>query len=163
MAFTPSNGTKIYIGPAVDDTTDTQAEYEALAGGTPGWVEVKGTTNIGEFGDSSSDITSTELNDSRVQHAKGARDAGSPAIVCNNKPDDPGQQAMYAAEADDSSTDYAFKVVYPNKKTPTGDGAARYFRAKVMSVREGVGAANNPLSVTFNLGINSTTVRVAAT
>jgi hypothetical protein len=155
LSFTPSNGTKFYIGPQVDETTDNSTEYAALA-----YVEVKGTTNIGEFGDSSADITSTELNDNRVQHAKGAKDAGSPAIVCNNKPSDPGQQAMYAAE--DEPFDYAIKVVYPDKVTVGGTGSTRYFRAKVMSVREGVGAANNPLSVTFNLGINSDIVRVVA-
>ena len=157
MSFTPSNGTKLFIGPQADETVDTAAEYQALAG----WVEVKGTTNIGEFGDSSTDITTTELNDDRVQHAKGARDAGSPAIVCNNKPSDPGQQAMYAAEG--QPFDYAFQVVYPDKLTTNGTGSTRYFRAKVMSCREGVGAANNPLSVTFNLGINSDTIRVTAT
>lgn len=156
MGFTPSNGTKYFIctTPA-DDATDTDTEYAALT-----WVEVKGVTNLGEFGDSSSDITSTELGDDRVQHAKGARDGGTPAIVCNNKPSDPGQIAMYASEAE--PFDFPMKIVFPDKKTPTGIGSTRYFKGKVMSVRESVGSANNPISVTFNIGINSPTVRVAA-
>lgn len=155
MGFTPSNGSKLFIGGNVDETTDTQSEYEAQT-----WVEVKGVTNLGEFGDSSADITTTELNDNRVQHAKGARDGGSPAFVCNNKPSDPGQQAMYNAEG--QPFDYAFKVVFPDKATVNGTGSTRYFRGKVMSIREGVGSANNPITVTFNVGINSDVVRVVA-
>jgi hypothetical protein len=157
MSFTPSNGTKFYISTTnVDETTDTPEEYAALK-----YTEVKGVTNLGEFGDSSTDVTSTELGDDRVQHAKGARDGGSPAIVCNNKPTDPGQQAMYDAEG--QPFDYAFKTVFNDKLTPGGGGSVRYYRGKVMSIREGVGSANNPISVTFNVGINSSTQRVAAT
>jgi len=156
MGFTPSNGTKLYVGPVADINVDTASEYAGLT-----YVEVKGVTNLGEFGDSSADITSSELNDNRVQHAKGTRDGGSPAFVCNNYPDDAGQQAMYAAESDNN--DYAFKIVFPNPKTTGGVGATRYFRGRVMSTREGVGAANSPINVTFNVGINSDVVRVAAT
>jgi hypothetical protein len=160
MGFTPSNGTKFYIGPSADESVDTQAEFEAFATGPSQWVEVKGITNLGEFGDAASDVTTSELGDNRVQHAKGTYDAGSPAIVANSKPNDAGQIAMRAAL--DQPFDYAFKAVFNDKLTAGGTGSTRYFRAKVMSAREGVGSANNPVSVTFNLGINSPTIRVAA-
>lgn len=156
MAFTPSNGTRFYIGTAVDETTDTASEYAALT-----FTEVRNVQNLGEFGDQSADVTFTSLGDDRVQHAKGARDGGTPAIVVGILETDPGQQAMIAAEG--QPMDYAFKVVYNNKTGAGGAGGTRYFRAKVMSIRESVGATNNPITMTFNLGINSDIIRVLPT
>lgn len=154
MSFTTSNGTKLFISSGSSDATNTAAEYEALS-----WVAVRGVTNLGEFGDSSADVTSTELGDNRVQHQKGAKDGGSPAFVCNSYSEDPGQILMF--DAFDDPFDYAFKVEYDDKLTSGGDNSCRYFKGKVMSTRESVGSTNNPVTVTFNVGINSDIVRTA--
>ena len=52
---------------------------------------------VGEFGDQSNDVTFAAIGDSRVRHAKGARDAGTLSLTCAHDPLDAGQAAMEAA------------------------------------------------------------------
>ncbi len=151
-----ASGTKIFIGPAVTDTTDTAAEFAALP-----WVEIGLVENLGEFGDQSAAVSGAVLGDGRTRKAKGARDAGDLSIVCFDGPDDLGQQAAVAAEA--TNNNFAFKVVYPNKLNPTGTDGIDYFRALVMSKRKNVGTNDNIMRRTFQVGINSKIIEVAPT
>lgn len=156
--FTPSNGSKLFIGPSIDvDTIDDAADLTGLTG----WVEVKGIKDLSAFGDESASITSNQLGANRTLKAKGTRDAGTPGFVYDVKDGDPGQNAVLAAEA--TNLDYAFYIEFPNKKTTGGTNGKRYFAGQVMSARENVGAANNAITGTLNVGINSPIYRVAAT
>ncbi|ACL61039.1 hypothetical protein [Methylobacterium nodulans] len=157
--FTPSNGSKLFIGPAIDIDTidDTGAALTALTG----WVEVKAVKDLGAFGDESSAITSNQLGNNRTLKMKGTRDGGSPSIVVDRKEGDPGQEACIAAEK--TNFDYGFYVEIPNKKTDAGTNGKRYFAGQVMSCRETVGAANNPITMAINIGVNTATFKVAAT
>lgn len=160
MARFSTAGTKLYIGSAMAEVDDDRvlSDFSGLT-----YVEVKNTTNLGNFGDTSAQITSDEIGRDRTVKAKGTRNAGTMSVICNNNPTDPGQLAMHAAEA--SPSDYAFKIVFPDAPA-TGSapvGSTRYFAAKVMSDPEDLGTANNFATVTFNLDINSNIVKVAAT
>ncbi len=151
-----ATGAKIFIGPAVLPSVDTEAEYSALA-----WTEVGLVESLGEFGDQSNTVNFASLNDGRNRKAKGIRDAGDLALTVARDPTDPGQDALIAAEA--TSNKFAFKVVYPDRLTPTGTDGIDYFRALVMSKRSNVGSADNVIRRAFTLGIDSAIVSVDPT
>ncbi|MBN6819518.1 iron ABC transporter substrate-binding protein [Methylobacterium organophilum] len=154
--ITTATGAKIFIGPSVLPSTDTEAEYSALT-----WTEIGLVESLGEFGDQSNTVNFASLNDGRNRKAKGIRDAGDLALTVARDPTDPGQDALIAAEA--TSNKYAFKVVYPDRLTPTGTDGIDYFRALVMSKRSNVGSADNVIRRAFTLGIDSAIVSVDPT
>lgn len=151
-----ATGTKVFIGPSVTNATDTAAEFAALT-----WTEIGLIESIGEFGDQSSSVTGAVIGDGRMRKAKGARDAGELAITVFHAGDDVGQAALEAAEA--SYSNFAFKVVLPNRLNVTGTDEIRYFRGLVMSKRLNVGGNDNLVKDTYNVGINSPIVVVAPT
>lgn len=156
--FTPSNGSKLFIGPTIDiDTIDDVADLSSLTG----WKEIKGVKDLSSFGDEAASITSNQLGANRTLKAKGTRDAGTPGFVVDLKDGDEGQEAAYAATKTDF--DYAFYIEYPNKKTSGGTNGKRYFAGQVMSFRENPGSANNAITATLNVGINTAIYRVPAT
>jgi hypothetical protein len=157
--ITTATGSKIFIGPAVLPTVDTQTEYEAIPDGS--WVEVGMVESLGEFGDQSSTVNFASLNDGRQRKAKGIRDAGDLALTVARVATDAGQKALIAAEA--TNNKFAFKVVYPDRLTPTGTDGIDYFRALVMSKRSNVGSADNVIRRAFTLGIDSAIVSVDPT
>ncbi|QRE77345.1 phage tail tube protein [Methylobacterium aquaticum] len=150
-----ASGAKIFIGSAVTTATDTTAEFAALT-----YVEIGLVETLGEFGDESNGVNFTALNDARVRKAKGARDAGTLALTVAHDPMDAGQAALEAAEA--TSSKFAFKVVYPDRPTPSGTDSIDYFRALVMSKRKNVGSADNVIRRTYSLGIDSQIFNVPA-
>ena len=142
MAITTATGTKVYIGAAVSEAqADTLAEFVAMTG----WVEIKQVESLGEFGDQASDVTFAALGDARVRHAKGARDAGTLAIVVGHDPLDAGQLSAIAAET--TNNEFAFRVVMTNSE--------RFLRGLVASARLNVGANDNVIRTTFNVLICS--------
>lgn len=163
MSVQAAAGTKIYIGttaipPNIEDLDDAAALaiFEADS-----YIEVGEVENLGEYGDQSSDVTFESLNDSRTRHLKGTRDAGVLPLVVGDDPDDEGQVALIAAEA--QPLDYNFKVVLNNKLTLGGTGQIDYFYGKVMSKRLSVGGVNDVVRKNFSVGINSRIVTDPAT
>lgn len=149
MAITTATGTKVYIGNAVTDLqADSLAEFQAMTG----WTEIKQVESVGEFGDQASDVTFAALGDARVRHAKGARDAGTMALVVGHDPVDIGQLA--ATEAETTNDQFAFRVVLPDGPAGMSD-SERFFRGLVASARLNVGANDNVIRVTFNVLISS--------
>lgn len=143
-----ASGTRFYIGAAATSTVDTIEEFEAVSG----WTEVGLIESLGEFGDQSNDVTFAAIGDSRMRHAKGARDAGTLALTCAHDPLDAGQAAMEAAEA--TNDNYMFKVVLPDGPAGYSD-TILYFRGLVMSKRKNVGTNDNVVRNTYNIGINT--------
>ena len=143
-----ASGTRFYVGAAATSTIDTVDEFEAVSG----WVEVGLIESLGEYGDQSNDVSFAAIGDSRVRHAKGARDAGTLAVTCAHDPLDTGQAAMEAAEA--TNNNYMFKVVLPDGPAGYSD-TIQYFRGLVMSKRLNVGTNDNVVRVVYNVGINS--------
>lgn len=148
MGIQTGANVKISIGTTTVATNET--EYAADA-----YVEIKGVESIGSFGDSSAEVSFTGLGDARTQKLKGARDAGNLSITMAFIGGDPGQEDLAAAEADDTSANYNFKVEY-------ADGEVRYLAGQVASLVEEVSGANNVLMLTSEVRINKPIIRVAA-
>lgn len=148
MAYDPmaSAGAKIYIGPVT--AAATVSAYAALS-----YTEIQGVETIGEFGDAASQITFTGIGDNRVRKLKGARDAGDVTVTAAFAPRDPGQVAVRAAERTKFS--YAIKVVFEDSPDANDTDSVFYFHAKVMSVKNPVGGANDVLKETYTLAIDT--------
>ncbi len=143
-----ASGTRVYIGNAVTSAVDTVAEFAA----TSVWTEIGLVESVGEFGDESSAVTFESLGDGRVRKAKGARDAGTMAIVVAHDPTDAGQAAVEIAEA--TNDNYSFKVVLPDGPVGYSD-TILYFRGLVMGKRKNVGNNSNVVRNSYQVGINS--------
>jgi len=150
MAIVTASGTKVYIGAAVtDQEADTLTEFQAMSA----WVEIGLIESVGEFGDQANDVTFAALGDARMRHAKGARDAGSMAIVCAHDPTDVGQAAIELAEQSDNN--FAFKVILPDSPTANFENTVLYFRGLVQSRRKNIGTNDNVIRNNYNVGVNS--------
>jgi hypothetical protein len=143
-----ASGTRFYIGAAATSAVDSIAEFEA----TSGWIEVGLIENLGEVGDESSSVTGAAIGDGRIRKAKGARDAGTMAVVCFHDPTDTGQAAVEAAEQ--TNNNYMFKMVLPDGPAGYSD-TIKYFRGLVMGRRQNVGTNDNIIRNTYNIGVNS--------
>jgi hypothetical protein len=143
-----ASGTRVFVGSAVTSTVDSVAEFEAISG----WIEVGLVESVGEYGDQSNAVNFEALGDGRVRHSKGARDAGTLAIVCGHDPTDTGQAALVAAEA--TNNNYAFKVILPDGPAGYSD-TIQYFRGMVMGKRLNVGNNENIIRKNFSVTINS--------
>jgi hypothetical protein len=148
MTVTTATGTRFYIGPAIQPSTDTQLEYEGLA-----WVEVGEVESIGDIGDQAADVAFSSLKDTRAKHLKGQNDAGTLAVVCGRDPRDVGQIAMKAAQA--TKFTYAFKVVAADRPEVDDVDSVYYFAGMVLSDRDGYGGADSVVKTTFNVGVNT--------
>lgn len=149
-------GARVYIAQAVTTVPADAAAYAALT-----WTEIGSVESIGSYGDTAQELTATRLRDGRVKKVKGPRNAGTLAIVCTDDPDDVGQQEAIAAEA--TRYNYPIKIVIPNAVTIGGTDEINYLTGPVMSKERNVGDAANIVKRTFNVGINSKIIEVAAT
>lgn len=157
MAIAPAAGTKFYIStlPVTDTNPDTIGEFGALS-----WVEVKEVETIGDYGDEANLIPFASLSDGRVRKQKGARDAGTLALVCGADPTDPGQLLMITAEA--SEYQYAFRIIINDSQSVAMSDSIHYFRGLVGSKRLGIGGVDNIPRRTFNIGITSAIYEIPA-
>jgi hypothetical protein len=150
MAVVTASGSKLYIGASVTKSAaDTLAEFSAMSS----WTEIGEVQNLGQIGDSANIVNFVSLSDGRVRKLKGARDAGTLALVCGRDPLDAGQVACVAAEA--TASEYAFKLVANDKPNASGTPTTHFFRGIVTSKQESYGAADDVVTVTFNVQVNS--------
>lgn len=156
MTIYATNGTKIFIGPALaaKSTDFVLADFP-----TTGWVEIGETEGLGTVGDTAAEITFDGINSSRTRRLKGTRNAGSMEVVCGIDPADPGQIAVIAAEK--TPLDYAIKMVL-NDAPEGGTPSERYFVAKVASAAEQYDSANSVMKLNATLWVNSNIVKVNA-
>jgi hypothetical protein len=153
MAITTATGARYFIGGTTDipyASGDAAAitAFKALT-----WVEIGEVEDGGELGDESNDVTFQSLSDSRVRHLKGARDAGTLALVVGDDPLDLGQIALRAAEQ--TKFLYNFKIEYEDAPSADYSNSVDYFRGLVMSFRKNVGEGDNVMRRTANIGINT--------
>ncbi|PWB94658.1 iron ABC transporter substrate-binding protein [Methylosinus sporium] len=149
-------GARVYIAPAVTTAPADAAAYTALT-----WTEIGSVESLGSYGDTAQELTATNLRNNRVKKVKGPRNAGTLAIVCTDDPADLGQQAAIAAER--TRYNYPIKIVFDNAVTVGGDGEINYLTGPLMSREKNVGDSTNIVKRTFNVGINSDIIEVAAT
>jgi hypothetical protein len=158
MAISALAGAKLFIatGANANSTPANAAAYAALT-----WTEVKEVESIGQYGDSSTEITFISLSDSRVRKLKGSRNAGNAEVVVANDPLDAGQLAVIAAEA--TKFTYNFKVEYLDKADANDTNSIDYFGAKVLGVAKNGGSADDVSKRTLTLGIDTGITEVPAT
>lgn len=160
MTVQTGAGVKIYIGTTAAHSN--QSEYEADT-----YTEIEQVESIGEFGDSTAEVTFTGLGDSRTQKKKGSSDAGNITITgaldTSTIDSSPlgGQGLLLAAAEDTSSSDYNFKVVYNDAGTLSPNtGTTRYFSGQVATFRESIQGADNILMFNAEVRINTAIIRV---
>lgn len=162
MPIFATGGTKVHIGPAKPaQTVDfTAADFTSIE---EDWIEIGSKESIGEFGDTSAEVTFDDIGKNRTQKLKGTRNAGNMTLVCGIDYSDPGQIALLAAEK--TPHDYSFMVEFNDRPAAGASpkNSRRYFVAKVMSAAEALDTANNVMKLNATLGINSNIVRVNAT
>jgi hypothetical protein len=158
MTVSTSTEARFFISSTtITASTDTITEYAALV-----WVEVGEVEDLGQFGDTSNEVTFTSLKDGRVRKFKGSKNAGTMALVCGDDPADLGQKKMDVAEVD-SRFEYGFKVVINNQVTSNGLDGVDYFRGLVMSNPKTVGASDNIVRINYSIAINSAILSVDPT
>lgn len=150
MGIITASGTIVEIGPQVTETAaDTLVEFQGISGWTPiGLIE-----SVGEFGDQANDVTFAAIGDARVRHAKGARDAGTMALVCAHDPLDLGQAAVELAEQTNQL--FAFRVTLPDSPGTPFTNTIIYFRGLVSSRRKNIGTNDNVVRNSYNVLVNS--------
>jgi len=146
MTVKTASGSKIYIGTTASATT--LAAYQADT-----YTEIGEVEDMGEFGDSSSEVTFASIGDARVRKSKGARDAGTMAVVVGHDPLDAGQDAMETAEQ--TNYEYNFKVVIADAKNANFSSTVKYFTGPIMSQRMNIGANDHIVRKTYNIGVNT--------
>jgi hypothetical protein len=149
-------GTKYFIGGALSDKDGdfAEADFASIS-----WTEIKGTTNLGQIGDSATLITSDQINTARTKKKKGTYNAGSMALVCDQDLTDPGQLALIAAGK--SPNNFAFKIEATDAPVG-GEPSQRLFIGLVMGTPETFEGANDARKLQANIEINSNIVLVAA-
>ncbi len=148
---------------SMTSTTTPPATYDAAGYAALTYVDLGCLSNIGEFGDESALVTFDCISEGRTKKIKGQKNAGQMALTVALDDTTSGFDAIQDAEADDSTGDYHFKVVFPNEQNATGTGAIRYFSGKVMSAREVLGGANDVATVNVVVEINTKIVKVNST
>lgn len=145
-----TSGARFFISnSSITSAVDTIAEFEA----TSQWIEVGLIEDLGELGDESSAVTGAAIGDGRIRKAKGARDAGTLAVVCFHDPLDVGQLALIAAEG--TNNNYGFKIILPDSPSQAYSDTIQYFRGLVMSKRLRLGTNDNIMRRMVNIGVNS--------
>lgn len=155
MAIFAMAGSKIYIGTTAAASDETEFAADS-------YTEITPAETIGDFGDTATDVKFLGIGDSRAQHLKGSKDAGTVQLTCGRDDTDAGQIACLAAFA--SPLDFNFKVEWNNAATLMGTKGITYFRGKVMSKKlvNGTGP-DNVLKRQFDIGINTDQVEVEPT
>lgn len=148
---------------AITTSTTPPATFNAAGYGALSYTDLGCLSSIGEFGDVSSEVTFDCIGTGRTLKLKGQRDAGNMELTVALDDTTGGFDALHAAQENDSTGDFYFKVTLPNKQNATGTDAIRYFGGKVMQVKEVLGGANDVMTLQVTVGINTAIVRVDST
>lgn len=159
MGIFTNSGTTV----AMTANTTAPATFDAAGYGALTYIDLGCMNNISPFGDESNLVTFDCINEGRTKKLKGQRNAGTMTLTIALDDTTTGYDNIQLAEADDSTGDYYFKVVFENPQNATGNGAIRYFGGKVMSVREAPGGADDVVTIEMVVEINTKPVKVDST
>jgi hypothetical protein len=155
--FRTTNGSQLFISPtSVTSATDSLPEFEAISD----WVKVGNIEDLGEVGDEATMVTGATIEDGRIRKAKGARDAGTQAVICFHDPLDVGQLALIDAEA--TKFNYPFKLIVNDAPSEAYSNTIQYYRGLVGGKRLRMGTNDNIMRRTFNIAVNSEVFEDAA-
>lgn len=141
MTVRTSAGTTIAISAAAP-ATHNEAGFAALTFTTIGEV-----TDLGEFGREYNLVTHNPVGSRGTVKKKGSFNEGSMALQLGLDDDDAGQVLARAASLSDN--DYSFEVTLQS-------GAIRYFRAQVMTFKEGIGGVDSITNASITLELTTT-------
>lgn len=134
-------GSKFYIGRKVARKTDVT--LSDFSGAT--WLEVTGWTNMGAIGTTQNWVTQSFINDNFDQMVKGTTAGQTMENTFSPDPNDAGQIALRAAQADCSN--YEFKVEFGAGCAPTGVATMTIASPGVVTVANGHGLSiGSPVS-----------------
>ncbi|MNO58432.1 hypothetical protein D3C76_489900 [compost metagenome] len=138
----------------------TKAEYEADV-----YVDVGEVEDIGEFGDTFSNVNFTSLADGRVRKYKGTADAGDVTVKVGLDNGDAGQAAVKSAHADRGKGNYNIRITL-NDGDPTAVPPVKpttyYMGVKVLKNVVSTGAADNIVRRNITMGINTDILEIPA-
>lgn len=149
-------GCRLSLGTKI--AADTQAEYEADT-----YVEVGEIEDLGEFGDTFSNVNFTALADGRVRKYKGTADAGDLTLAVGLDNGDAGQAAVKVAHKDRSKGDYNIKITLNDGNpdaVPVVKPTTFYMRGKVMNNTVAPGSADNVVRRNITIAINSDIIEI---
>lgn len=149
MTVKTTAGSRVFIG----SSTAVGSGSPPFAYEDDSYTEIGEIENLGEFGDESNAVTFLSLAAARVRKLKGARDAGTLALVCGRDPLDAGQQALDAAEQTDFA--YNFKVIPSDAPSADYADGVIYFSAIVMSRRNQFGGGDDVTKKAYSLAVDS--------
>jgi hypothetical protein len=120
------------------------------------YTQIKGITNIPDFGAVTEVVTIQPLEDGFDTKSKGFTNYGSQAFEAGFLEGDAGQLLVQqGADGANKFSTHSMEIEYSN-------GAKRYYICQVFGYSESVGSANSTIMINFNVEINSPIVRVAA-
>lgn len=138
--------------PATEDATG----YAALD-----WIELGCITEGFSFGATANQTEVTCLATGKLQRLPGAIDEGQMELTIAY--DDTTESFPLLRAAVYNRLTYYFKVELPNKQNETGTNAIYYFGGKVTSNSVNVGSADDPVTTSTTITVNSTPVSVDST
>jgi hypothetical protein len=156
--FTTSGSTVSISNTSAPPATFNAAGYAALT-----YSAINLTEDIGSFGDTSNEVTFDDIANGRTIKIKGQRNAGNMELVVAYDDTSASQALLKAAEEDDSTADWHFKVVFDNKLSAGGTNGIAYFSGKVMSNMIAAASADNVVRRNVTIAINTKLIIVAAT
>jgi hypothetical protein len=146
MTSTTAAGTALAISAGVPATQDS-AGYSALT-----FTEITQIEKIGAIGASFAKVEFQPLKGAKQKH-KGSVDYGSLQPTLAHDDADAGQTILRTSAG--SNALFAFKVTLP-------DGAVRYFQGRTFGYPENIDGADNVLTATPTVEINTAIIKVAA-
>ena len=159
MGISATAKAKIFIG-ATTYPTGSNPPLAVADYSTDTYTAINEVSDLGDFGDTASEIKFESISDSRVLKLNGTRDAGDLSLVVGRDAGDPGQSAMRTAAKGDFNQ--SFKIVMNDPPNATGTGTTFYFRGLVQSATNKFSGPNNVVMTTFKIAINSEILEVAA-
>lgn len=136
--------------------TEDAAGYAALD-----YVEVGCVEDLGSFGPTRNQTEFTCLGDGIIQRLPGAVDNGQLEMTIAY--DDTTVAFPLLADAVENGLTYYFKIELPNKQNETGTNAIWYFGGKVTANAVNVAGADEVVTTTTTVTINTRPVRVDST
>lgn len=144
--------TALNTPPATDDA----AGYAALVYTELGCVE-----SLGTFGATRNQTEFICLNDGQINRLGGATDQGQLEMTIAFDDTNPAFDILM--DAVESGLTHYVKIVLPNKLAAAGNGSIFYFGGKVTSSAVNVAGADDVVTITATITINTKPVRVKAT
>jgi hypothetical protein len=135
--------------------TEDAAGYQALS-----FTNVGSITDLGSgLGKAYNTVSSTPIDDRRVQKQKGSYDVGDLTIIVNVKDDDAGQVLLQAGV--DSDSPLAFELEFNDNPDGTSN-TFRFFQGLVMGDPVSMGTIDNVVTYSMTIAVTTDEVKVNA-